>query len=347
MKVLKNAGTFKLLATWPSPETNANAQMVMEKVGRICYQSEKGEITPETAQKFVTARIKTTHYAVIEHGWRGYIINLGKRFSDNSDLLSLFWPFTKYMYITFRASEILISANLETWRKIFVSGRLTDFVDISIDLRNFAPDIFGSIPFVAKEDDSKIVPITSVDQLSGEEYLAHIAHTMVYDGHSRGFTHELVRHRPPVYAQESTRYVDESDFEVVVPPHRENSVINLLNGSIPCSVDQWFTINEFVYKDLRKAGWRPEDARQVLPTAIKAQIAMTCNLEERRYIYFRRTASPAHWEIRRTMCNELKDWAQKTYPNIFDMFIYTDKPARDGIPGYCETTVSHDFFCLR
>ena len=41
---------------------------------------------------------------------------------------------------------------------------------------------------------------------------------------SRGVTHELVRHRLASFAQESTRYVNESDLHVVVPPHKEETI---------------------------------------------------------------------------------------------------------------------------
>jgi thymidylate synthase ThyX len=342
MKILKNAGDFKVLACWPSEETNKNAQMILEKAGRTCYQSEKGEITPESAQKFITNCCKRTHYSVIEHGWRGYkFLN-----TSLSTVLDFWWPQTKFLYITKNENYFIISANLETWRKLYFSNKL-DFI-IRDDLEKIAPAIFTEKDKTSLILTSSLIqPITSIEQLqTDEEKLTHVAHTVQYNNHSRGFTHELVRHRLPVYSQESTRYVDESDFEIIVPPHKdENECIGFRMGTTFCEKTSQglFGLIEEMYKTLRNMKWRPEDARQILPTAIKAQIVMSCNLKTRRYIYYRRTSSFAHWEIRRTMCNELKQ-LQETFPQLFTMFEYQDKCAKDAISGYYEITCSPEIF---
>jgi flavin-dependent thymidylate synthase len=358
MKILKNAGTFEILVTWPSKETNENAQMILEKAGRTCYQSEKHKITPQSAQKFVSNCCKRTHYSVIEHGWRGYIITP----IPEHDVLFSWWPQIKYAYITKRKNQLLISANLETWRKLYKSHKL-NFV-IRTDLETFAPSIFTDVKqtmmLSMSHMQENFIPITSIEQLqTDDEKLTHIAHTVQYNNHSRGFTHELVRHRLPVYSQESTRYVDESNFEVIVPPHKnENEQIikdvcmQTIKDECLCqcykdakniSLINFFDLNKKAYQDLRKSGWRPEDARQILPTAIKAQIVMSCNIKTRRYIYYRRTSEFAHWEIRKTMCNELKEFSS-LYPNLFNMFQYINKCAKDNIDGYYITNCSSEIF---
>ena len=40
----------------------------IERIGRISYRSEKGEITNETALKFIKARMKDGHFPILEHG---------------------------------------------------------------------------------------------------------------------------------------------------------------------------------------------------------------------------------------------------------------------------------------
>lgn len=354
MHILKGKSEFVVLATWPSNETNTNAQMILEKAGRTCYQSEKGVITPETAQKFVEARLKTGHYAVIEHGWRGYIIE-----HTNADALDSIYDIlmsnSRFFNCTWRNNNtLLVSANLETWRKAYSKIFQVWFDYIREDLEKFAPAIFKDITVIEnpKFDSFKVTPITSEEMLiSDEERLVHIAHTVQYNNCSRGFTHELVRHRVPVFAQESTRYVDESDFKVVVPPHKdenEKSInISLGGKEFNLSLAEWLELNEQAYGSLRKAKWKNEDARQILPTGIKAQIIMTCNLLERRYIYFRRTSFAAHWEIRELMCRELCEFAKIKYPELFDMFTYNKDLAKDGLPGYCNVSLPDCFFCDR
>jgi thymidylate synthase (FAD) len=148
--------------------------------------------------------------------------------------------------------------------------------------------------------------------------------TVRFDNTSRGDSHELVRHRVASYAQESSRRVDTSDFLVVVPPKQDEThpIIELKTGtgdSIIISLEEWFAMNEQAYRGLRSAGWPAEDARQLLPTAIKSQIVVKTNMREWRHIFSMRCDSSAHWEIRSVMCKLLKH-CRKHIPIIFDDF---------------------------
>ena len=147
---------------------------------------------------------------------------------------------------------------------------------------------------------------------------------------SRGFTHEMVRHRLCSFAQESTRYVDESDLHVVVPPHKdENEKAHLVVDSYDSKdgKNHYNTLasclhnNEQTYAALRKNGWKPEDARQVLPIATRSQIVVGANLREWRHIFKMRCDKYAHWEIRGVML-DLLDWCKKNVPLVFDDFEY-------------------------
>lgn len=157
-----------------------------------------------------------------------------------------------------------------------------------------------------------------------ESVIEHSAMTVEFNNVSRGLTHESVRHRLVAYTQESTRYVDESDFEVVIPPGKNANerLVELIlpdGGEIRVSFQEWMDLNEQMYRGLRKANWVPQNARQVLPIGIVSQIVETCNFREWRHIFKMRCASDAHWEIRRVMVNLLKD-VQKLVPVIFDDF---------------------------
>lgn len=160
-----------------------------------------------------------------------------------------------------------------------------------------------------------------------ESVLEHSAMTVEFNNVSRGFTHELVRHRLVAYTQESTRRVDESDFQAVVPPNK-NPDEKLVGLDLSCvspylplfprvSFREWMKLNKQMYRGLRKAGWHTEDARQVLPIGIKSQIVATANFREWRHIFKLRTPPDAHWEIRRVMRNLLQDVKQRV-PIIFD-----------------------------
>ena len=155
-----------------------------------------------------------------------------------------------------------------------------------------------------------------------ESVLEHSCMTVEFNNVSRGFTHELVRHRLASFTQESTRYVDESNFYVVIPPDKDESEkivdLELSDGKkIKISFKEWADLNEQMYRGLRKAGWIPQDARQILPIGIKSQIVVTANFREWRHIFKLRTDPSAHWEIRYVMSNLLED-VKERIPVIFD-----------------------------
>lgn len=125
----------------------------------------------------------------------------------------------------------------------------------------------------------------------------------------RGVSHEIVRHRLASYSQESTRYCDYEKGHVafVIPPWCANLeagkwvdepevFLGLLADEI-----QWVSamLNaEDRYRSLRQIGWRPEQARSVLPNSLKTEIVMTANFREWRHFFKLRTAAAAHPQMR-------------------------------------------------
>jgi thymidylate synthase (FAD) len=171
-------------------------------------------------------------------------------------------------------------------------------------------------------DESAVRFVKMLRDRGHESVLEHSCMTVEFNDVCRGFTHELVRHRIAAFTQESTRYVDESNFRVVVPPDKDPDEkiveLDLPDGTkIKVSFREWMELNEQMYRGLRKANWVAQDARQVLPIGIKSQIVMTANFREWRHVFKLRTTPNAHWEIRRVMTNLLNDIKQRI-PVIFD-----------------------------
>jgi len=120
----------------------------------------------------------------------------------------------------------------------------------------------------------------------------------------RGVSHELVRHRLASYSQESTRYCNYGKAN-------EISVINMISvlaeniqNNVPVGsneliaeainevVEIWLeamTQAELAYMKLIKLGIRPEIARGVLPTNLKTEVNMTCNLRQWREVFRQRS----------------------------------------------------------
>lgn len=136
----------------------------------------------------------------------------------------------------------------------------------------------------------------------------------------RGVSHEMVRHRIMSFAQESTRYCNYAGNKF----GNEITVIRP-NFFIPDTVD-WDTWEDACrsaernYFRLIELGWKPEQARSVLPNSLKTEITMTGNYREWRHFFFLRACNgtgPAHPQIREVAVPLLKEVATKI-PVIFD-----------------------------
>ena len=156
-----------------------------------------------------------------------------------------------------------------------------------------------------------------------ESVIEHSSMTVRFSKVSRGFTHQVVRHRLCGVTQESTRYVNKKGFTVILPPGRDANQkveLKLPDGTpIRLTIEEWFMLNDQMYQKLLETGWPPEDARQVLPIGISTEIVITTNFREWRHIIGLRGASDAHWEIRLAMIELLKQ-AKNLVPVIFDDF---------------------------
>lgn len=132
---------------------------------------------------------------------------------------------------------------------------------------------------------------------------------------NRGVTHELVRHRLCSFSQESTRYVRyNSDIEFIQP---------FWWSSPNCSEEQkniWLDTmqaTEKAYHAALQAGSKPEEARDLLPHALKTEIVMTANLREWRHVFKMRCSSKSHPQMYTLMRECLAGFAAEI-PIIFD-----------------------------
>jgi len=161
--------------------------------------------------------------------------------------------------------------------------------------------------------DSSIKFVNMVLKRGHESVIEHVSASIKFIT-NRGVTHELVRHRLCAFSQESTRYVDyQKEMEFIKPVWADNSeAYNIWKQSLSDSEDK--------YNELRKLGWRPEQAREVLPNSLKTEIVTTANLREWRHIFKLRTSKAAHPQIRMLMIDCLKMF-QNEISILFDDII--------------------------
>lgn len=132
----------------------------------------------------------------------------------------------------------------------------------------------------------------------------------------RGISHEIVRHRNCSFSMESTRYCLYDDEITVIRPWFFEDEDYLKNDA----GHEWFTActaAEFKYKELLKHGWKPEMARDVLPTSLKTELIMTANYREWRHFLKLRTGKGAHPQMKEVTIPLLVELHEKL-PIIFD-----------------------------
>jgi len=148
-----------------------------------------------------------------------------------------------------------------------------------------------------------------------EEALRHSWFTFLVNGISRACSHQLVRHRPASYSQQSQRYVAMRGFPYVEPESVKGVKVEVNNEEVSFK-DLMELIGKF-YEKLVEKGVPKEDARFVLPNACTTRIVFTMNGEELVHFLRLRTCSRAQWEIRE-MAIEILRILRNNFPNLFD-----------------------------
>ena len=263
----------------------------IEMAGRTCYKSED-KITETSAKEFVDRMIKSGHGAMLEHG----TIYLFAEWYENDGGSPLGkYKNNKYSRYTWNDNGAYVTTNL---RVLVENGWMDDLKYLSIPTEYHARRI--TVKFVC----------------------------------DRGVTHEFVRHRVFSFAQESTRYCNYSkdkfgsEITCILPPWIDANDPNLNSGHCYCEdewgnvlteyyykvtnkgIDDGFTINstrtylvalehsEKLYFSLLTSGWKAQEARAVLPTAVKAELVMTGFVDDWKHFFHLRTAAGAHPQAR-------------------------------------------------
>jgi thymidylate synthase (FAD) len=175
-------------------------------------------------------------------------------------------------------------------------------------------------------EDSAIKFVQNVIKRGHESVIEHekVTVRIICD---RGVSHEIVRHRIASYSQESTRYCDYAGGHITfIIPSWLNIPAALydyesINSEFMSSAEVYWLSSmltiEHNYKELRNLGWKPEQARSILPNSLKTEIVVTMNLREWRHFFRLRTAPAAHPQMREVSIPMLAKF-KELIPVVFD-----------------------------
>ena len=118
----------------------------------------------------------------------------------------------------------------------------------------------------------------------------------------RGVSHEIVRHRTMSFAQESTRYCNYSKSKfgqelTFIEPAWEFPSSDIIN--IKERFEAILGEAEANYMELITLGFKPQEARAILPNALKTEIVVTAFIEDWKHFFELRCDSAAHPDIRK------------------------------------------------
>lgn len=269
---------------WDQQEGLEGIYRQIERAGRVCYKSED-KITETSAKEFVERMIKSGHGAMLEHGTVYLRIPYGTM--DDAGEFSNEHIVARYMDNPYS----IVNGNIEddywyvtsNYRVIIENGWLGD-------LKHLCEPI---------------------------EY--HEKRVTIHFVCDRGVSHEFVRHRVFSFAQESTRYCNYSkdkfgnEVTFIEPCWLEdynyegNTYYNGFLVALRAAEANYFDlmkkwedrIPDKRYKTgFRNNPWTPQQARAVLPNALKTELVMTGFVSDWEHFFKLRDAGNAHPQAR-------------------------------------------------
>jgi len=268
------------------PYTYMNPKQLIEVAGKTCYKSEE-TITSDSSNAFVKKAQENRHLTVLEHSWAVAPVDYLKLGSTRP----VNW--NKYLYTSTHLVKggLLMAGNRRAWKEAIPAKSMVMGAEWSEGaIRKFAT-------------------------MNNEPALMCATVRLIND---RGVSHEEVRHRPPVFSQESTRYVNYLKKMIqFVLPHWVNvnnfTVWSIFNRRRRADLLWWIACwgSEFLYCQLIKHGWSPQQARDVLINSLKTELVMSCSLQEWQHIFIQRalglTGRP-HPQMQEVMVPLLNDF---------------------------------------
>lgn len=248
---------------------------MIEIAGRTCYKSED-KMTEDSAKEFVDRMIKSGHWAMLEHGT--VYLKIEKDGSHMPPAM-LYWREGKnHKYSRVNVAGDAGTLYITTNMRVLVENNRLDDLQYQCE--------------------------------PTEHHEKRITAKFICD---RGVSHEFVRHRVFSFAQESTRYCNYSkdkfgnELTFIKPSWDYNLAANfngvaILEGDI---FEQSLVQAEKTYFKLIDIGWRPQQARQVLPNALKTELVMTGFESDWEHFFELRCSKAAHPDAKK-LADELR-----------------------------------------
>ena len=313
MKLIKPS--FKI---WNQPAGLEGVYKQIEKVGRVCYKSED-KMTEDSAKPFVERMTKSGHGAMLEHGTVYLKVTNKGLSSDNYDKNQV-----ENKYISNPYSKVIFGKypkynsyeeKLEATQEVYITTNYRVLVE-----NGWLDDL----------------------QYICEPTEFHEKRVTVKFICDRGVSHEFVRHRVMSFAQESTRYCNYSkdkfgnELTFIIPNWLDipegNYEIPAFWDKETCKLMSKYAGDENTYASIRtflsgiglseqqylsliEDGWKPQQARAILPNALKTELVVTGFASDWKHFFELRCASNAHPQAQELAIPLKEEFVKRGYFN--------------------------------
>ena len=268
----------------------------IEKAAKICYKSE-GNITEDSAKPFIdNVLLKRGHYSPLEHGTVYLKVpneELLRNFVDNTP--------SHFNYEWCRTNPVMDEDNnvyITTNYRHIIEHKLEDYLKYLCEPTEFHEKRI-TVKFIL----------------------------------SRSIAQEYTRHRVFSFAMESQRYCNystdkfnnevtfiipcwtnlpEQDYGTRVNPKVFNR--GSTNGIETNYIDS-LRQAEYNYFNLLNQGWKPQQAREILPNACKTELVMTGFVDDWKHFFFLRCPVNAHPQARELAIPLSDEFVKRGYIN--------------------------------
>ena len=253
----------------------------IEWAGRHCYKS-LDKITETSAKEFVDRMIKSGHGAMLEHGtvYLKYESELVRGIQECDT------KFHKYKNNKF---SVYNTSRIEKRNNTIIGGYVTTNLRVLVE-----NDWLDDLQFICE-------PTEYHEKRHTVKFIC-----------DRGVSHEFVRHRVFSFAQESTRYCNYSkdkfgnEITFVFPIWMDEELLNsygsyhtVARSNTPESIFIAGLNNaEKDYLSLINMGWKAQEARAILPNALKTELVMTGFESDWKHFFDLRCPGSAHPQAR-------------------------------------------------
>ena len=262
---------------WEQSEGEVGIYKQVERAARLCYKSEN-KTTEDSYKRFIDMLNTNGHQSPLEHG----TVYLKYRVTIPDDLLVKNYSNNPH-------SQVRIVDDVETGNK---------YAYITTNFR--------VIKEYQWEDDLKYL-------CEPTEY--HEKRISIHITTSIGISRELNRHRCHSVCEESTRYCNYSKDKfgnelTFIIPNWVNTHCPSKSQEGPGATDMAWSNSlkeaEYNYLLLLKQGWKPQQARDVLPLATKTELIHTA-FESDWKEFFKLRCSPAAHPMMQELANKIKE----------------------------------------